>query len=840
MAGSGPCSRRLGLVGLAQDIRLALRRLARSPGLAIAVVAVLAVAIGLDAAVFRLVDSLLLRPLPVERPAELVHVYTVGDGRLLSHGPLAFPDFEAIRDRTGAFSSIAAHALQPMSLDGGDRSELVMGEVVTGGYFLTLGLEPARGRLLAAPDDRDGAPPVLVLGHEAWRRRFGADPEITGRTVRLSGRSFTVVGVAPPGFAGLTRGLAAELWVPVRAAERLPTGVTVGFGETTPGAGRLDDRSRRWAWTIARRRPGAGTEAAQAELGVLARRLAAEHPDTHRRRAFAVVAAEDVRLLPGVDRALQAGSLGLAALAGLVLLVAVSNVGNLLLARAAARRRELVVRRALGAGRGRLARELLAESLLLALAGAAAGLLVAAAAPRLAAALVPSLPWPVAVALDLSIDGRVLAFVLTLALVTATAFGLAPLPGTLRIGLAGALREEGSTPARARRRLTRALVVVQIAVSVVLLVGLGLTARGLARAQQIDPGFEASRVVIATFAPELQGYDAVRTEDTFRRLEEAFGELPEVAATSAASHLPLTFGLRLAAVSGDAGGGGRAPGENDWLAVDEAAVGPGYFETLAVPLRAGRGFAAGDRPVSDRVAVVNETLAARLWPGDGAVGRTLRVAGEGAPYRVVGVAADGRYRTLGEPPRPFLYRALAQHPVGTRTVVLRAAGDPARVLAAVERTARRIDPGLPVLRLRTYRDALSDALLLPRLAAGLLGLFGALALGLAAVGLHGLLAHAAVRRTRELAVHMALGASRRAVVRRVVAEGARLAAVGLAVGLAASLLLGRALEAVLYGVEPTDPATYAAAVLTFGTVSLVASYQPARRASRVDPGRVLR
>ena len=824
---------------LGQDVRQALRRMAKAPALTAAVVVTLAVAIGLDTAAFSLVNALLLRPLPVERPGELAHVYTASREGLLSHGPLAFPDYEELRDRSEVFSSLAAYAHQPVSLRTGDRSELLMAEVVTGEYFGTLGVEAARGRLLRASDDRPGAPPVAVLGHGAWRRRFGGEPGVIGRPIRLAGHPFTVVGVAPAQFSGLTRGLAAELWLPVHAADRLPSGVTVGFGELTPGASRLEDRSRRWIWTVGRLRPGGSVSAARAELEAVGRRLAAAHPATHRRRTFTAEAAEEVRLLPGVDRALRSGSAGLLALAGLVLLVAASNVANLLLARAAGRRREIVTRLSLGAGRRHLARQLLVESLVLALGAGAAGLLLAASVPRLLGALAPALPWPVEVTLDLPLDGRVLLFALGVSAGTAVLFGLAPLLEAGRTDLAGALRGEGSTPAVRRRRLAGALVVAQVAVSVVLLVGLGLTVRSLVRAHGIDPGLEPAGVVTATLAPELQGYPPERVEETFRRIEEELAALPRVRSTAAASHLPLTFGLRQGIVSaserGAPGAGGAA-----WIDVDEAAVGPGYFENLRIPVLAGRGFTEGDRPGAPLVAVVNQALAERLWPGRNAVGRTLRMAGGDGAYRVVGVARDGRYRTLGEPRRPFLYRALAQHPVGTRTVVARTEGDPGRLLGPAERVIRAVDPTLPVLRLRTYEEALADSLLLPRAAAGLFGLFALLAAGLAALGVHGVLAHAAARRTREIGVRMALGASRRDVVALILIQGARLTATGLVLGLAAALLLGRGLRSVLYGVGGTDPLAFTAAAVVFTAVALLASWLPARRAGRLQPAEVLR
>lgn len=817
--------------------------MAKTPATTAAVVLTLAVAIGLNSAAFSLVDALLFRPLPVARPGELVHVYTATEGGLLSHGPLAFPDFEDLRDRVEGLASAAAYALQPMSLQVGDRSELLMGEVVTGGYFATLGLEAARGRLLAPEDDLPGAPPVAVLGHRTWRVRFGGDPAVVGREVRLSGHAFTVVGVAPEGFSGLTRGLAAELFVPVHAAERLPAGVTVGFGEATPGASRLADRSRRWAWVVARLRDGAGLPAVRPEIDALGRRLADEHPGTHRRRRFAVESVVDVRFLPGVDRVVRAGSLGLVALAGLVLLVAALNVANVLLARAVERRGEMATRLSLGAGRWRLGRQLLVEGLLLALAGGAAGLVLAANAGRVLATAVPSLPWPVEVALDLPVDLGVLLFSLALSAATAVLFGLAPALESLRIDLVGALRGEGSTPAAGRRRLAGAFVVAQVGVSVVLLVGLGLAVRSLARTHSVDPGFEASGVVTAVFAPELQGYSPERMEEVFRRLEEGIGALPQVVSTSSASHLPLTFGLQQGRVVAGRGapGGGRGPGEEaGWIDVDRAQVAPGYFETLEIEVLEGRGFRDGDLPASARVAVVNETLAARLWPGRGALGRTLREAGEDGEHRVVGVVREGKYRTLDEAPRPFLYLALAQHPVGTRTLVARVAGEPERALAAVERVAREVDPGLPVLRLQTYQDALADALFAPRAAAGLFGLFGLLAFGLATFGVHAVLAHAAARRTREIGVRLALGASRGDVVALVVGHGARLTAVGLAVGLAVALVAARGLRAILFGVSPADPATFVAVPLVFAAVALLASYLPARRASRLDPAEVLR
>ncbi len=797
------------------DLRYALRRLAARPGFLAMAVVTLALGIGLNSAVFSLVNAVSFRPLPVAVPDELVSVYSSVPDDVMSHAPMAGADYEDLRD-VDSFADLVAYTYTPLALERGGSNRLVMGARVTANYFAVLGVEPALGRAFTGGEGQES----VVLSYTAWQRRYGAAPSVIGETLRLNGRPHTVIGVAPEGFSGLTRGVSPELWLAF-AGER------------------LEGRDSRYLWVIGRLAPGASFAGARVEVATLAQRLRQEFPASHSDRSFVAVPTNQVRLLPGVDSTLHAASLLVMGGVALVLVVASANLANMLLARAAGRRREIATRLALGARASRVVRQLLTESFVLAFLGGLLGLLCALGSNAALNAL--RLPLPVDLALGLELDGRVFLFTLAVSTLTALAFGLAPAIEAARTDLVTGLRG-GSSAAPPRRRWRGGLVVAQVALSLLLLVCAGLAVRSLENAHRIDPGFDPDGVVVATFGPRLQGYTPRQIEDFYRQLLDRVGALPGLSAAGLASHLPLAFEIsttRLAAA-------GETAEPDEWPRVDGATVGPGYFETLRVPLLRGRTFNAGDTEDTPRVAVVNESFAARFWPGTEAIGQRLAVDGEDGLHEVVGVVADGKYRTLGEPPRSYLYLTHTQSGwsrsggageifTGTQTLVARTDLDPPSALAAIRRAAREIDDQIAITRLTTMAEALGPTLWVPRLAASFFGLFGAVALVLAAVGIYGVTAYAVSRRTHEIGVRMALGARRRDILRLMLRDGLGQTVFGVVLGLAGALATARAFEAFLYGVSPTDWLTLTAVSSLLAAVALAACYIPARRGAGVDP-----
>src|SRR6266540_2358828 len=806
--------------GLIHDLRHALRIARLHPGVSALVVATMALGIGLNCAVFSLVDALLLRPPPVAAPERLVHVYSSVPGGFVSHEPMAFPDYETLRDRTRSFVGLAAYAWYPLAIERGDGSERVMAEIVTGNYFAVLGVVPALGRVFGEVEDRPGAPnAVAVLSDEGWRRHFAGVPEVVGHELRLNGRAFTVVGVGPAGFRSLIPGFAPDLWLPIHAGAALPADVTINFGSPTPGLERIVDRGQRWVWVTGRLRPDESAEQAGAEVGVLAAQLGRDFPATNARRVFTAVAAQDVRLSPVVDRTLWAGSLLLMGVFALGLLLASVNIASLFLARALGRRRETATRLALGAGRGRLVRQLFLEGLLLALAGGSLGLLIASV----------SNDWLSRVALPPAVDARVVGFALAGAVLTAVVFALFPALEATRSNLAEMLRETGAS-AGSSRRLRATLVALQVAVSLVLLAATGIALRSLLHAARVDPGFDPERAAVITLSPDLLGYGWDDSERLFARFRDRVSELPGVRSVAFASHLPLTAAINF----GNVAAAGRDAQTPETL-VDFASVGPGYFETMGIPLVAGRPFAETDGPTAPRVAIVNETLARRLWSGSPALGRRLHDGAE-----VIGVARDGKYRTLGERPRPFLYNSLGQDPRRTRTLVVRTTGDPRPLQPAMRRVVQELDPRLPVGGPRTLAETVGDALFVPRIAAALLGFFGVLGLALAGVGVFGVVAYLARARTRAIGLRLALGASPGAILRWLLRRGLAPVAAGLAAGVAAAASAAWALSGVFTGVWPIDMRALLVAASLLALVALVAALVPARLAAKLDPASALR
>ncbi|HWS54235.1 MAG TPA: ABC transporter permease [Pyrinomonadaceae bacterium] len=814
-----------------QDVRYGVRMLLKTPGFTAVAALTLALGIGANSAIFSAVSAFILRPLPAGDPGALVRVFeTQGGGG--AHGDLAtnfsHPDYLDYREQAAAvFDGLVVHRLEQAALSSEGQNDLIWGELVSGNFFDVLRVRPALGRgFLPDEDQAPGARPVVVISHQLWRNRFRSDPSVVNRPVTLNGQQFTVVGVAPPEFTGAKYGLSMDFWAPAMMQQQVTR-------EDLWVVERGDHRFE----MLGRLRDGVSLGQAEAAMTGVAARLAEVYPDQRARATRVVLLPEIEGRFEEATATIKLGSAVALGAVGFVLLIACANVANLLLARAAARRREIGIRLALGATRGRVVRQLLTESLLLALAAGGAGLLLAFWATDLMLALIPTLPYTVA--LSFTPDARALVFTLAVSVVTGVVFGLAPAWQASRPDIVPVLKNEAAGQQAGPRRWTlrNALVVAQVALSLVVLVVGGLLVKSFWRAQGIDPGFEVERGLAMSLNPGLLGYDEERGRDFFRRLGERVASLPGVESVSFARYLPLGDS---SSSTGPVYADGQAPPPpGEGLSVLYNVVADGHFETMGMALLEGRDFDEGDRPDGRRVCVVNQALAERLWPGEPAVGKLVRVGG-GQPREVVGVVRTGRYRTLGESPRPMMYLSLNQSFDASMVMVVRTKGEPEEMVRAVRGEVQALDPQLPVYAVRTLRQHMSWALWGTRIAATLSLAVGLLALFLAATGLYSLMAYTVSRRTHEIGIRMALGAQARDVLRLVAGQGLALAAVGVAVGLLAALAVTRVLSSLLFGVSSSDLFTFAAISLLLAAVALLACYVPARRATKVDPMEALR
>jgi predicted permease len=821
-----------------QDVRYSLRMLVRAPGFTAAAILSLALGIGANTTIFTLINALFLNPLPVADPARLIAVNTLDTRNTTQFGnimPLSYPNLVDLRDGAGTriFSGMGGYSF-PIMLSmanpttGGEPQEL-FSQLVTGNYFDILGLRPAVGRFFQPDEDRTpGARPVVVLNYRFWQRQFGGTADIVGRVIRLNAIDFTIVGVAPDGFLGITSMVGPDAWVPSMMAPLvLPS----------QNANWLTDRSALSFNGMARLSPGVTQAQAETSLTTLAKTLEHAYPTQNNGRGVSLMPLTDATIFPGMRQGLWLGGLVLMAVVGLVLLIACSNVANLLLARASSRRQEMAVRLALGAGRGRLVRQLLTESLMLSIGGGALGLLLGVWGRNV---LWSFRPVPNNF-IDLPMDWRVMVFGVTISLATGLVFGLIPAWQAARAPLDDAMkgmRSAGAGGSGRGRALRSSLVVAQMALSLIALVAAALFLRSIQRAYEIDPGFDAHKLAVMGVNPQQARYDRGRTEQFYRDVRERLSATHGIDAVSWATNAPL-WAKQYRRVSFE---GQALPDGTTSVLTLINTIDVDYFKTLGVAVRRGREFETRDRSDTRPVAIVNETMAAKYWPGQDPVGHRIQLEGdnEKTPREIVGVVATAKYQTLGEAPQACAFVPLSQNYSDAMVLYVRTTGDPASMMGTIQRQVRSMAPDVPTSMNSTVDVLLNNSLWMVKFGGSLLGVFGVLALALASVGIYGVMAYSVSQRTREMGLRLALGANPAAVRLLILRHAMTLVAIGLALGLAGALLLGRAMSSLLYGLSGADAVSLIAATVTLIAVSTAASYLPARRASHIDPAISLR
>jgi len=827
----------------AQDVRYGVRTLARNPVFSVIAIATLALGIGANTAMFSLLDEIVLRLLPVKQPKDLVKVTKQGNNYGNSYGDdrISWPMFEDLRSRNQVFSDMFCRFPATVTLNYGDRAGQVMAELVSGAYFSTLGVEAALGRTIAPSDDvLPDSHPVVVLSYSFWQAVFNADRTMIGRRVAINGHAMTVIGVAQPGFDGVELGNPAKMFVPIMMKT-----------EMTPFSDGLKDHRRRLAWVAAygRLKPGVGAERAQASLQPLLRGILEMEVQLPDFRNYTVEDRQEflrnrIDLLPGSESGLQDTMRkplwSLIALTGAVLLLACANLANLMLARATAREREIAVRLAIGASRGRIVRQFMVETLLLSGVGAALGLALAFLADRLLVKMYLPADQAAQFAVSPIPDWRVLAFAFGIMLFTSLAFGLMPAVRGSRTEITPSLKERAGTGSRSSAPLRRLFVVVQVALSLALLVGAGLFVRTLRNLRNLGPGFSTGNILTFNLDASKSGYTREQSESFYERLNVDLRNMPGVASVGF-SAMPLLkgYGWQNAIVGEKTSG---APAEEQPVLSE---VGPGYFSTLGIPILAGREFTEQDRgPV--KYAVVNESFAKRYLPAGDPIGQLFGMVDDDPALskrdiRVIGVIPDTKYRDLREYPPPQAFFPYYQGATfRSMNVYLRTQGDPRGLENQLRERMRQFDPRVPIVGLETLNERIGWSLRTEGLLASLSAVFGGLAMLLAVLGLYGVMAYTVTRRTREMGIRMALGATRSRIVAMVVSEASLMVLAGLAVGAVMVTALANLIRNQLFGLSPHDPWTLIGAAFCLAVAAGFAGFIPALRACAVNPTSALR
>jgi predicted permease len=820
-----------------RDLRYAVRAMRKSPLFVVFVVLTLAFGIGANTTVFSVINTLILNPLPVSDSSTLAAVAMTETGSGTKPGapiPLSFADFKDYQARNGVFRALAGYTSpRVVTWNAGAASQRVFVELVTGNYFSTLGIRPAAGRFFLPEEAATpGARPVAVLNYGTWMSRFGGSTDIVGTTLRLNNLAYTIVGVAPPRFIGINAIMGPDLWIPATMAEQLlPNEMQAA----------LSDRAKGVFLGVGRFQPGITRAGAQANLATIAADLAREYPADHAGQTATVTSIRDILFASattGSSAVVFAGAL-LLVVVGIVLLIACSNVANLMLARSAARQQEMAVRLAMGASQPRLFRQLLTENMLLGMLSGGLGVLIGNAGLRLLFGTLPAAGNFV----QPKMDSTVLGFALLISVATGILFGAVPAFKTSRASVAEALKQSARTTGRSRGgvRLANALLVGQVAFSFVLLTTAALFLRSIQRAYEIDPGFQTAHLAVFMTNPGQAGYGKPQTRAFYRDVRRRVASLPGVESASWASNLPLwaraVNGLQVEGLA--ASRPARQGRQPDTVRTILNTVDRDYFETAGVTILSGRAFTDLDLANTTPAAIVNDKMAHDLFPG-GALGKRIQLPGEKVMRQIVGVAKTANYSAWGEAPQFCVYVPLEQNESEAMTLYVRSRSNPQDLFMPVEHEIRAAWPEILVTGARTGREIIDGSLYQPRIAVALLSIFGLLAITLASIGLYGILAYSVSQRKREIGLRMALGATRSTVLGVILKEGMSLVMAGVLIGFATSLAVGRLLSRLLYGVSAVDPVSIGAAVAVLSTIALLACYVPARRASRVDPLTALR
>jgi putative ABC transport system permease protein len=795
-----------------KDMRYALRMLIKSPGFAAVAVLTLAIGIGANTAIFSVVNSVLLRPLPFRDPDRLVMLYENNQTKGHTRVPVAAPNYIDWRNQNQIFEQMAANWVTSFNLASGGDPERLRGARVSAGFFEMLGVQPIRGRVFSAEEDQPGRDNVVLASYGLWQRRFGADPGIIGKTVKLNGQDYTLIGVMPHGFQFPEQ---AELWTPA------------AFNNDS-----LSNRGGHFIYVLGRLKQGATLGQAQGEMATIARRLEQQYPDFNEGWGVDIVPLHEM-LVGDMKQTL----LVLLAAVGFVLLIACSNVANLLLARATSRHKEIAIRSALGATRLHLIRQLLTESLMLALLGGGLGLLLALWGVDL---LVSINPDNIPRIQEIGVDRWVLGFTLLLSVFTGLAFGLVPAIQSSRLDLTESLKDSGrNLTASARHRVRSLLVITEVALALVLLIGAGLMIKSFYGLLQVRPGFNPEKLLTMEISLRGTNYsESDKRAEFFRNVLERVKNQPGVESAGVTASLPLSrnehmYGLIMEGQSNTASA--TLPTSS------YAAVSADYFSTMGIPLVKGRYFTEQDNKSGRRVAIINEALARRYFPNEDPIGKRLEITnGPPAQREIVGVVGDVKQSGLDKDVTAQIYEPYLQQPYSTMSLVVRGSGSPASLTGAVRSQVQVVDRDQPISNIKTMEQLVADSVAQPRLSMFLLGIFAAVALLLSAVGIYGVMSYSVFQRTHEIGIRMALGAQARDVLRMIVGQGMSLALIGVGLGLTAAFVLMRIMSSLLYQVSATDPSTFVAISFLLTGVAFLACYIPARRATRVDPMIALR